>query len=324
MSEGAAPKGSGASCYVRGFQHPARSGTAPNLIGVRAMSNIYYLDDSRSPAAAASVAPVQNGLRARQQRGLEKAEALLTAMRAARAARQLKQPALVHPTLQAATPIVLYFVSYGRNAWHSTWVARYQRNTLMASYKEASHFIGARMTQGTAFKMTVTPGWHLQFSSSSFLVCEINTNQPFSRLREAAFVVPGLSEEEAKRLLEPTSSIWSGPTPRRDSVIVQQTKRPAGEFVSWEEADEERSSRDFVEAWFSNRPADAISSTSLPRSGRIYDPRKPWNYGRYIRDPSRETPADFFFTPCSKGGPAEFDCGRFRAFAAGAQVGATP
>jgi len=172
------------------------------------------------------------------------------------------------------------------------------------------------MKQGSAFKMMITPGWHLQFSSNAFLICDINTFQPFSRLLEAAFTVPGISEEKALTLLNPTSSIWQGRTPIHDSIIIQQTKRPAGEFVSWEEADEERSSRDFVEAWFSNRPADAISSTSVLRSGRIYDPRNPWNYGRYTRDTSRETPADFFFTPCSKGGPAEFDCDRFRAFAA--------
>lgn len=186
-------------------------------------------------------------------------------------------------------------------------------------------FIGGRMTQGTVFKMTVTPGWHLQFSAQAFLVCEINTSRPFSRLLEAAFTVPGISREKALMLLKPTSDLWEGAAPTHDSIIVQQTKRPGNEFVQWRDADDERESIDWIRAWNSDRAVDPGSpSESSLEKPYIYDPRKPWNYGRYIRDTSRETVADFFFRPCRNAGPSEFDCERFRVLAAAAQVVAAP
>ena len=283
------------------------------------MSNIYYLDNFRPPTKAATAPTISIDQAANRQRLLKQAWAARDAWLAVRAARELIQPPVASaiPTLQSATPIVLYFVSYGRNAWHSTWVQKYQRNTLKGSYLEAAHFIGSKMRQGTAFKMTITPGWHLQFSPNAFLVCEINTSRPFSRLLEAAFTVPGISEEQALLLLKPTSSLWKGPAPAQDSIIVQQTKLPAGEFVQWEEADEERSSRDWLAARLRNHHVEGVAnSTSTPHRERIYDPREPYNYGRYYRDTSTETVADFSFRPCKTGGPSEFDCERFRAFAA--------
>ena len=321
MSEGAAPKGSGASCYVRGFQHPARTGAAPNLAGLRAMSNIYYLDGFRTPEGALTAS------RARLKKSLDEAWAARDAMLASRAARELTQPIPenVANTLQTATPIVVYFISSGRNAWHSTWMQKYEKNTLMSSYDASRTFIGSRMTQGTAFRMTITPAWHLRFSSKSFLVCEINTSRPFSRLLEAAFTVPGISEEQAVLLLKPTSPLWQGPAPRHDSIIVQQTNRSAREFAQWGESDDEWESVDWIRTLHANRSVDGGStSKSPPEKSYIYDPRKPWNYGRYVRDTSKETQADFFFTPARRGGPAEFDCKRFRVLAAAAQVVATP
>ena len=285
------------------------------------MSNIYYLDDFRSSAEAAAVAPGPIDRLASLKKSLDEALALSATLRAAKAARELKEQPLasVVPTLQAATPIVIYFVSYGRNAWHSTWIAKYQRNSLQSSYLEASHFIGSKMKQGTAFKMMITPGWHLQFSSNAFLICDINTFQPFSRLLDAAFTVPGISEERALMLLNPTSSLWQGRAPIHDSIIIQETKRPAGEFVSWEEADEERSTVDWL---WSRRTKETQQIANNPQRDRIYDPQKPSNYGRYFRNIRKETPADFCFTPCSKGGPTEYDCDRFRALVAAQGVAA--
>lgn len=274
------------------------------------MSNIYYLDDSRSPTAASAVVPVPTDRWAEQQRLLREVHNAMLASKAACAARELRQA--LNPMLQAATPIVLYFVSYGRNAWQSTWIARYQKNSLQSSYLEASHFIGSKMKQGSAFKMMITPGWHLQFSSNAFLICDINTFQPFSRLLEAAFTVPGISEEKALVLLNPTSSLWQGRAPIHDSIIIQQTKRPAGEFVSWEEADEERSMVDWL--WSEkSRVSDAPARSDVDR---FYDPQRPSNYGRYFRDTRRETAAEFHFAPCKNGGPAEYDCERFRVLVA--------
>lgn len=211
-------------------------------------------------------------------------------------------PPLIQSRLKESIPIVLYFVSWGRNAWNYTWISKYQRNTLMASYQEACHFIGQRTKQGTAFQLTVTPGWHLQFEQSAFLVCEINTAKPFLRLRDPSFTDTGIPQSTALRMLKPDSEIWDGIAPKHDSVIVQQTRRPAFDYITWEKVEKIRAARKIIQSRF---PSDGDRSKSFyPASGA--DP------GRYVRDASKETADQFVFSPSKKGGPDEFDCESFR------------
>lgn len=135
--------------------------------------------------------------------------------------------------LCSAVPIILNQVSYGRNAWNSTWIARYLQDTLLASREEVHSLIQRRLVQGTSYRLTVMPGWHLQFENTNFLIAEINTSKPFERLLDPAFASIGIQKQDALTLLDPSSNCWRGLKPSHDSVIVQETKRPASEFQTW-------------------------------------------------------------------------------------------
>lgn len=188
------------------------------------MANVFYLDEYRNGKAqnageASRVPPVDS--KSPLGRGMKRVPIELKPRRA--------------DALKAAAPILLWHVSYGRNAWHSTWIARYVGNSLMANRDEAAQFINERLKQGTAYRWTVMPAWHLQFDMDGFLVCEINTSSPFQRLRSAAFLEAGAKQVEVLQGLDPRSALWDGPPPRHDSIIVQQTSRPAENFIPWAE-----------------------------------------------------------------------------------------
>ena len=190
------------------------------------MSNVFYLSDYRDAAAPDAESASPPPLGARKPLGLRRTVVAVGPQR--------QPPPPEDNALQQATPVLLFHVSYGRNAWHSTWIARYERNTLMPSHDAAHAFVAKRLKQGSAFRLTVMPGWHLQFDGRAYLVCEINSNAPFTRLRAAGFAIPGVTEAEALALLKPTSELWRGAQPQHDSVIVQETTCPASDFIAWE------------------------------------------------------------------------------------------
>ena len=211
------------------------------------MSNVYYLDDYR-PGAEEAVEPearrtnrIETEVRRRKPLEVKQRKRVeIEVKRLKMPAREkwleikrVREERRATNYLDIATPVILYQVSWVRNAWHSTWVARYKRNSLAASRKEAEAFIGERLKQGTAFRMTVMPGWHLKFRDSSFLVAEINTPKPFERLLNPAFARPKITQDSALDLLKPSAEIWDGPVPIHDSVIVQETRRPAEQFEVW-------------------------------------------------------------------------------------------
>lgn len=207
------------------------------------MTNVYHLDDYRAPQAeqaTATAAPVW------KTATLAEVVAMRPEDRAAyfetrRQARE-RMAEIIHSRmppspatnpLNAATPILIHSVSWGRNAWHSTWIQRYRTGTLCESRAAAKRFIDKNRTQGSTYYATVMPGWHLQFDRRAYIVCEINTRRPFERLLSSDFLVPNVTEEEALELLEPGSPVWRGHRPNRDSIIVQQTKLPSTAFTSW-------------------------------------------------------------------------------------------
>ncbi|MDG5750223.1 hypothetical protein P8R33_03800 [Qipengyuania sp. XHP0211] len=212
------------------------------------MSNVYYLDDYR-PGAEAPFEPeknpssrVETEIRRRKKLKLNRSNRVEEEVkrfakperdRLLEIKRAQEEEARATNYLELATPVILYHVYWGRNAWHSTWVARYQRNTLAVSRREAEAFIGERLKQGTAFRLTVMPGWHLKFRDSSFLVAEINTHTPFARLLDPKFARRMTLQKDALELLKPDAKIWDGPVPDHDNVIVQETNRPAEEFEAW-------------------------------------------------------------------------------------------
>lgn len=242
------------------------------------MSNVFYLSDYRagsSPAGGEDAGPSPEpavSLASRQPLALRRSITVVVAKRLQ------PPPPPAQNALAAATPILLFHTSYGRNAWQSTWIARYERNTLAESQEAAKAFVTGKLKQGSAFRLAVTPGWHLQFDRRAYLVCEINSNAPFSRLRSAGFAQPGVMESEALAMLRPTSDLWRGVQPAHDSVIVQETRRPASDFVPW------------------------ASRTSHP-----YQIRTPGRYQRMIDG------KHWWFRAINNDGPIDFDTSAFAA-----------
>ena len=207
------------------------------------MSNVYHLEDYRptppdqDPASAppawrtATLAEVM-GMSA-EERSDYFENRRLARERMAEAIRARLPPPPALNELEQATAILIHSISWGRNAWHSTWIQRYRAGTLCENRAASKQFVNRNRTQGSTYYETVMPGWHLQFDRRAYLVCEINTRRPFERLLSADFLIPGVTEEEAMALLEPGSSIWRGHRPNRDSIIVQQTKHPSTAFTAW-------------------------------------------------------------------------------------------
>lgn len=203
------------------------------------MSNLFYLSDLHDKGAADPADPSESDdrptLGQRAPLGLKRLSGALAARErfAAAQARPLPPQPDRNP-LECTTPILLYQTSYGRNAWHSTWIARYQWNTLAHSHDAAKAFVAEGLKQGSSYRLAVTPGWHLQFDRRAYLVCEINSSTPFSRLRGARFAPPDIMEAEALEWLKSASELWRGAPPVHDSVVVQETSRPAATFVAWD------------------------------------------------------------------------------------------
>ncbi|WP_152639859.1 hypothetical protein [Sphingobium bisphenolivorans] len=136
--------------------------------------------------------------------------------------------------LEACAPILVWFPSYGRNAWHSTWVAKYHEGALQSTREKAEAYIGHRLKQGTNWGFKVLPGFYLQFGSSAYVVCEINTKEPFDRLIDPTFLRLGTPEHECIAALSPLSSSWKPGQRLRDGVIVQRTELRLKEFHPFE------------------------------------------------------------------------------------------
>lgn len=137
--------------------------------------------------------------------------------------------------LQSCTPVLVWFPSYGRNAWQSTWVNRYRNGALQASRREAEDYVAAHLKQGSNWGFQVLPGFHLQFSDSAYLLCEINTLTPFRNLQDHSMLQQGTSKSRCIDGLNPASSFWARGQSKEDGVIVQNTARTWDSFPSYAE-----------------------------------------------------------------------------------------
>lgn len=252
------------------------------------MSNVFYLADYRAGGGESDGSDLGAGGGFSISLAARKPLLLRRTISAEAAERFRSPPPPASNPLGAATPILLFHTSYGRNAWQSTWIARYERNTLTESHEAAKALVAGKLKQGSAFRLVVTPGWHLQFDRRAYLVCEINSTSPFARLRTAAFAQPGVMESEALAMLRPTSDLWRGAAPLHDSIVVQETKRPAGDFIAW-----------------------------ANRTGHPHQVRTPGRYQRVIDG------KHWWFRAINNDGPIDFDTTSFAALV-GDSSGKTP
>ncbi len=131
----------------------------------------------------------------------------------------------------------VYFATEGRNAWHSTWVVKYTKNSVHSTLASAKSFCERKRKSGSVFYVKRLPCLVLIFSKGAVVVTEINSDNPLSRhllLSE----LPGKDVVVAKRLVINSlkdvsdvrvgfgvhSHVWASGRGKPNSILIMQHK----------------------------------------------------------------------------------------------------
>ena len=82
------------------------------------------------------------------------------------------------------------FLHTGRNAWHSTWVKRYENNCLFADRRALDKGVEQRSSQGTVFYNQILPAFQLRFENRLFVIVNINNIDPFMNFNNSFGSIP--------------------------------------------------------------------------------------------------------------------------------------
>lgn len=72
----------------------------------------------------------------------------------------------------------IFFVSEGRNAWHSTWVKTYGAGCMHETFEAASEYAEKRRKSGSVFYIQELPCLIFRTTTRCYLFTEINTDNP--------------------------------------------------------------------------------------------------------------------------------------------------
>lgn len=84
--------------------------------------------------------------------------------------------------IESFRAVRVYYVFYGRNAWHSTWIKRYTRNCFQPSCDSMQDVAERLRKRGSVLYAEEIPGIIVTSSSSNVVLTQINTDEPFSNL----------------------------------------------------------------------------------------------------------------------------------------------
>ena len=73
---------------------------------------------------------------------------------------------------------IVYYASYGRNAWSSTWIQRYQQGALHNSFSSAKDHCEELRTQGSVFSIDELPAIVILTNARVVYITEINSVNP--------------------------------------------------------------------------------------------------------------------------------------------------
>lgn len=80
--------------------------------------------------------------------------------------------------------VKLFYVIFGRNAWHDTWITRYFDGCMCSSFDEAKLVAEKRRVQGTVFHIREIPALQFVSTKLSVIITEINSEQPLKYQQE--------------------------------------------------------------------------------------------------------------------------------------------
>lgn len=136
--------------------------------------------------------------------------------------------------LRSIRPVVVYFLHYGRNAWHSTWIKRYQPNHFFRDIRSVKALVDRRKWQGTVLYLDVLPAIQFEFAASRFVLTEINTDRPFKNFKKqfphqlANTLTRGVFLDEIGK----PGLFWKKYQGFRNSVILQEIESDFLDFWS--------------------------------------------------------------------------------------------
>jgi hypothetical protein len=127
----------------------------------------------------------------------------------------------------------------GRNAWHSTWVRHYLRDsTLFTDVPSAKAGAEAKRGRGNVLYIVEAPALQLVGPTDSIVLCDAHPDNPFGKfvgvngqVHQSKYgdwvdgVFPGVSMRDAVRAFAHDSGFWKAPQPNEHSL---RTGRLAG------------------------------------------------------------------------------------------------
>ncbi|WP_143435581.1 hypothetical protein [Henriciella aquimarina] len=147
-------------------------------------------------------------------------------------------PTIADTRLLGVRSCLIYYVTTGRNAWHSTWVQQYSNGCMHTSISSAKEYAERLRTQGTVFTIKQQPSIGLLTTSGAVFVTQINTTSPLSDYSEDAlhdapqdgaklidgaqnnYMKEGASTLGAILSFDRLSRFWRTPPPAKNSVII--------------------------------------------------------------------------------------------------------
>jgi len=134
-----------------------------------------------------------------------------------------KNQALLNSELLALKPIVVFVLIRGRNAWHSTWVQKYQGPGAVYATRVAAKDAAERQrVQGSTFYIRAVPALLLESEAGSVVQVEFHSDKTFGKL-SVSDVIPrlayGATMSEALLVLGRNGGFWRSPLPSKHSFI---------------------------------------------------------------------------------------------------------
>jgi hypothetical protein len=120
--------------------------------------------------------------------------------------------------------VTLYLLSTGRNAWHSTWSSKYQKNAaLFSSFTAAKDAAEKSRNRGTTFKITQYPGLAFHSTEGVVALVEFHSSLSFSKLKiedlEKNLSIGVSIKKAITPFTKPDSDFWNSPFPLEDSFV---------------------------------------------------------------------------------------------------------
>jgi hypothetical protein len=95
----------------------------------------------------------------------------------------LRAGAIADEVIHSCYAMCLYYLEYGRNAWHSTWVRRYYREgSIAASFEELKRTAEENRKQGSVFRIEQLPAIALQSDNATLLLVSLNDDTDQKKL----------------------------------------------------------------------------------------------------------------------------------------------